>query len=317
MKRLVSIIFLGFILLLPQKADAFTVIPSYMDLPLEKGERVEKSITLQNDASESAKFSFEVADVKFSADGTPQFLPDPEPGANSLKWWINFDESMLELGPGEKKELKVNLSVPEAADPGGHYGAVVFSKINRQEQQDKTAVGVTQKLAVLMFLNVEGQVNRFFEIEKFSPNSTLNNSLPVKFTILINNKGNTHLQPHGVISVLDTWRNKQVGKVLVNEEFLYLFPQGNKLFEVTWADPNPLGSIWRYFGRYKAVLEMKAEGASDIKSEAEFWVLPANLIMLVSGISVSVLILLLLYTKIILSRHNRSRSRADRRGGYG
>jgi len=297
--------------------EAFTVTPSYLDLSVERGEKVEKTVSIFNEATEAARFSFEVADVKFSEDSVPQFLLDQELGGNSIKWWVNFEDSMLDLQPGEKKDLKIRLSIPDGADPGGHYGAIVFSRVNPNPEQNKTAVGLNQKLASLLFFNVEGQVFRTFEVGRFGANSSINNSLPVNFTILINNRGNTHLQPHGLVTIYDVWRNKKVGQVVVNEQFLYLFPQGNKLFEAQWVDSDPLGSIWRYFGPYKAVLEMKAEGASDVKVESQFWVLPGTVVMVFLGAGLLFITALLVYTKVVLSRHKRGQRRSGGRGGYG
>jgi hypothetical protein len=304
-----------FLLFNPSSTKAITVTPSYSDISVDKGEKIARKITFLNDQVGDAIFNLEIADVKFSEGGTPQFLTSREIPPDSLRWWVSLESNTFELKSGESKEINVNLVVPSDAAPGGHYGAVLINTTFKTQQNDKTAIGLNQKVASLLFINVEGQVNRFLEIEKFDTNSSINNSLPVKFTLLLKNQGNTHLQPHGVIEIYDLFANKQVGQVIINEDFSYLFPQSNKFLEESWTDPNPLGSIWRYFGRYKATLIMRAEATPEVRSEVIFWVLPGKLILGGVGIFLLLFIALGIYTRVVLRGVRKTRSHHG--GGYG
>lgn len=305
-----------FFLITGRSVEALTLTPSYLDFSLERGEKIEKKITIQNDSQSQAIYKLEIADVKFTQDQTPQFLTSQDIPPDSIRWWTNLDLGELMMNPGETKDVTLSFTVADDATPGGHYAALMVSSSASETGEDKASIGVNQKLASLLLINVEGQVNRFIEIENFSPNSSINGSLPIKFSMIVKNNGNTHLQPHGVIHIFDQFSNKLVGQVVVNEDFNYLFPQSQKFFEVEWEDPNPLGSFWRYFGRYKAILEMKAENTPSVKSETWFWIIPGRVILFAIVFIAVVLLFLIIYAKIVIrSRSTRKSSR--HKGGYG
>jgi hypothetical protein len=271
------------------QVEAVSLSPSIQDLLVKRGDNFQSKIIIQNDEPEELAVVLEASDVKFTTAGTPQFLGSQNIPPDSLLWWLNFDKGPYILKPGEKKEVILTISVPMETLAGGHYGAILASKVFDPNLQNTTGLALKSKLASLMFADVEGDVKRAFDIQKFTVDNQINEGLPINFEVTINNQGNNHLQPHGVIRVVNDFTAKEVGKLLINEDFSYLFANNQRSFSLSWDKyliSNP--GIF-YFGKYSAFLEMSAPGANQTASRLTFWILPIKtLILLIVAILLAV-----------------------------
>ena len=98
---------------------SLTVSPTKIDLVVGTGETAEQYISVQNPSSESTEIHTYAMDFSINEEGDFTFS---EPGYESYSCatWLNVDEADFDLGPGETKDVKVIISVPQEVEPGGH-----------------------------------------------------------------------------------------------------------------------------------------------------------------------------------------------------
>lgn len=281
--------------------SAITIYPSFTDLTGEKGESFVKTITLVNDSEETQTFLLEGADVRFSQEGVPQFLLVADIPPDSILWWLSFDRGPYLLAPGEEEKVVFSLSVPDTTDPGGHYGAILVSPFTPADK-DQSAARLESKVASLLFINVEGEVDQSFSVASFSPEKGSYTSLPVSFSLLVRNDGNTHLQPYGTISVHNALTRRRVANILVNEDFSYLFPGTVRSLPVEW-EARGFPPFWPfYFGKYRALLELKTATGPTVIAEAYFWIIPIKVILILIATALAAFLGLRFYGAYLVKR---------------
>ncbi len=275
-KILVALWLAACFLLNPSSAQAARLAPSFIDLSVDKGQQFTREITITNNEKEPFSFALEGSDVRFSTSGIPQFLSNADIPPDSLLWWLNYEPGPYALRPGESRTVPIVLNVPANAAPGGHYGAILVRNIGDQPSGDEKPTHVTlqAKIASLLFVEVAGKVERSLGITTFTTNRSLYSKLPIEFTVQVQNSGNTHLQPHGLITIAKSLTGKEVARRPVNADLAYLFPGATKQYNVTWRDNNDLPHL-PYFGPYKATLTLSADRVEPLRQTITFWIIPA------------------------------------------
>ena len=107
--------------------------------------------------------------MDFTSDGvtgTPRFLPyDFLAPEASLANWITFEKSSVFLSSyGQKEQITFTITVPEDAEPGGKYAAVLLSdtegKVAIDQNDESQRLGLNKELGPLVLLTVEGDVRQ-------------------------------------------------------------------------------------------------------------------------------------------------------------
>jgi len=286
--------------------SALTIYPSFIDLSGKKGENFKRAITLINDSKEPQIFLLEGADVRFNQDGVPQFLTIEDIPPDSMLWWLSYDKGPYLLAPGESKEIPISISISDTSDPGGHYGAILVSRLVL-EDENQSAARLKSKVGSLLFVNVEGEVDRSFSISSFSSEKELYSSLPVFFNLLLKSDGDTHLQPYGTISIYNALNRKKVASFLVNEDFKYLFPGTARFLSSEW-EAKGFPPFWPlYFGKYEALLELKTAEGPTITAKTSFWVIPFKVIFILVAMALAAFLGLRYYGRLLVRRSSHEK----------
>lgn len=275
MRRKISLL-LGSILLLVFAAFAFaqegggiTVAPVKFEEKVDLGETIDLTIKVTN-ADEGILYAFP---VDFTADpdesGYPKFVPKEERSETySLASWLKVSQTTLSFKQGETKRVKVSIEIPQNAEPGGHYGAVIFSS---------EPLGVTEGVAVgvqvgtLILVEVPGAVEEKGRLIEFSASKTRYENPPVDLFTRFENLGDIHLKPSGVIEIFN-WRNRKEDTLQVNPTFGNVLPQSIRKFENSW---DPQTRLFPKMGRYKAKLLLTFGSAGQTETdEILFWIIP-------------------------------------------
>ena len=239
--------------------------------------------------------------------GQPYFLADGEKSEYSMYQWIKILNDQILLEPDDRvKEVLFSIQVPQDASPGGHYGAIYFSDIpSHLELRQSSGVAVGSKLAVLILVEVEGEIEETGRIIEFKTenNKIFFSSLPIKYLIRFENLGNIHLKPGGKIFLENTfgkqsqkltkiavydeqgiWQKDEIlDYVPVNFEKGNVLPQSIRQFEAIWQGENvpgksSLANEWRdfRFGRYKSrlVVSYGREGKTIELDGPIVWLFP-------------------------------------------
>lgn len=209
--------------------------------------------------------------------GTGKFTPSPGgtediPGGYTLASWLEVSKQPIFIRAEQSVSVPFALHVPENAEPGGHYGAILIGT----EPPPKTSgssIRISSQLTSLFLVRVNGNVKEEGYIRSFSTEKQLYQEPHASFVLRFENKGNVHLLPQGDITIYNMW-GKERGKILINQEadFGNVLPESIRKFTFEWAGEQNFFDV----GRYRAVATL-AFGDTEKKTAYRavyFWVIP-------------------------------------------
>lgn len=299
-------------------AQAFSVSPVVVDLEVAPGQAGQGKIDIVNDGD--ARRTYFVSVQKFVAkgeEGQQEFLPETD--TSGIASWITPQQRSIALEPGERAAFTYAVSVPQNAEPGGHYAAVFFS--DRPGSGQDSSVGVGAKVGVLFLLRVPGNITEEARVESFRSNADRLSHLPAYFELRIRNLGNVHLHPEGSIVIRDIF-GSIVAKVQANPRQAAVLPNSIRRLDPAWAktfEEVPPGAFselrneWRNFGigRYTAEVQATYGGQKEpLTATATFWVIPWQLLCVVAFGILLFIILMKLYNKMVVRSALRKSSRS-------
>lgn len=282
--------------------QALEIAPPVLNLTANPGDVIEANISLRNVSSGKLIVSSELNDfVANGDDGTPKIILDQnETSPYSFKDWTGAIDD-LALDAKQLATLKVKISVPVSAAPGGYYGIVRFTAT--PPELKGTGVSLSASLGSLILLKVNGDAKENMLIESFTVSSDkkdgwLFESTPIDFSVLLKNDGNVHEQPVGQITITDMF-DKKIANVNVNVPIRNVLPSSTRKFEHS-LDKGVLGSKI-LFGKYKADLKITYGTDKTVLTKTiEFWIIPYKLI----GAFIITLIIIFLLLRTSLKKYN-------------
>ena len=286
----------------PAAGQALEISPPVINISANPGETVDAQIKLRDISDNALIVSAEINDFTAQDElGTPNLLLDEgEASPYSMRQWFDPIQE-LSLKPREIVNLPVSINVPVDASPGGYYSVVRFTA--RAPELSGTGVSLSASLGALVFLQVNGDVQRNLSIEEFYATqgdtpSQLFQSAPITFVARIKNDGNIHERPTGKIVITDMF-GKTIASINVNLEARNILPESIRRFEQS-LDSSVIGNKM-LFGVYNATLSLDyGEGSDVIQGSIRFWVIP----YVVIGIVISSLIIAFFTFRILIRRYN-------------
>lgn len=318
MKKLVSLlivvvaIFSAFSIETPS-AKAITVSPPIMEIAAKRGDVITDKIKVTNESD--VEQTYYVSVERFVAEGdqgAASFIEDNNP--LELPSWISFPTRQVTVGPDERKVIPFSVSVPQNADPGGHYASIFLSTTPPSTDGRGSQVSIGGRVGVLMLLKVDGQVNETASVSGFAAADSMVAALPVDFSIKVQNAGNVHLKPKGNITVTNTL-GKVVAVVDVNSQGSNVLPMSTRELGASWVkNPNAVAgaksSFWaKYrqekanfaFGKYSADLSLVYGSASKtLSASTAFWVLPWRVLL----VNTVLLVIALAILAVLVRKYN-------------
>lgn len=273
-------------------SNGFRISPVRSELTIEKGKNTTLTITLEN-PSEATTTGHAIVNDFVAADdetGEPRLILDensPLP-KNDFKKLVSQIPDVT-LGPRQKKDIVVSVSVPADANSGGYYGAIRF--VPTQLVNDKN-VGLTASVGTIVLVRVPGNLTERLDLVQISAASKSKKNGADVYTAKrfftggdvalltrLKNSGDIHLQPFGKILLKDTF-----GKTVQDIEFNNTDPRANILPDSVRKFTNDLNKR-RWFGRYtiEANLGYSQGGGDLISTRATFWYIPTIAIWAMLG----------------------------------
>ncbi len=289
------------------KGQALEIAPPVITLTADPGQTITTNISVRNISGGELIVTGQINDfVAAGEDGTPKILMDETDASISSNPYsiINWISPMpqLDLISRQIASLPVTINVPKDAAPGGHYGVVRFTGV--APELKGTGVSLSASLGSLILVRVNGDVKENLSISEFfvSQNNTkksLFEAAPLKFGERIENTGNLHEQPSGLVTVADMFGNK-LATLGVNATA----PQGNILPGSTRLftqdlDSKVIGNKI-LFGLYTATLKLTYGNNQTITQTITFWVIPYTLIAII----IAVLIAAFIGLRYAIKRYN-------------
>lgn len=279
----------------PGPANGFVVAPVRWPITIEKGKSDQTlTISVTNPSSSPLIARPVVNDFIASADetGEPRLILDdstPAP-SKSFKTLVGpLDE--ITLGPNEKKNIPVTISVPADARSGGYYGAIRFVPQN-PPNTSQTNVGLTASVGTIVLVRVPGNLKEQLSLVQMSAAidtkqgkdtfkaKSFFTSGEVAMLTRLKNTGDIHVAPIGRITIKNIF-----GKKVHEFEFNQPDSLGNRalvLPDSTRKYNNELkGKKW--FGRYtiEANFGYGTGGGGTLQGKANFWYIPTLALYLI------------------------------------
>lgn len=321
----------------PKPTQALTVSPVKTELHANPGERIESKITLRNDQKESKTFyldfqSFEARDES----GNPSFLKSK----SGLPSWMEAETTSLTLGVNEEKTVKITVNVPEDAEPGGYFAAIIIKNEPPKTTDEEASVGIASQVGSLILVNVSGQLAEKGNILEFNTKTKkrIFKTLPIDFYYRFQNNGSTWSKPVGDITIENIWGG--TSKIIpANPEGGNVLPSSIRKMEASWVTKNGqtenpkaerLVLPQRFWdkvkfeaknspiGRFNARLTLNFGAGNQLRESKEIvlWILPWEL-LLVAIPSIIIIIFLLIflvkrYNRYIINKNVRQKKRVTR-----
>lgn len=279
----------GTFLFLPFSASAqqsgIQISPVTYNFDIKPGETQKAKITLTNLNDEELNFVTEKENFSnVSEEGAPSFAAkDLKEGVTSLADWITFDDQAEgKLAAKKEKEIIFTISIPEGAEPGGHYAAV-FAKQIKKTAEGKTELGVSSRVGTLILVSIPGATSKNAEITEFrAPKLVLkgpieclkDSSDPNKvalgscFTMKVKNTGTVHFDSKGTVEIRSLFG--QVSTVDLGTHTI--IPQNIRSFFGGWDKKYP-------FGYYRLTATATDGEGKPITATAAMWAIPLIIVL--------------------------------------
>ena len=137
---------------------SLSISPLRQEYEAKPGDTIQGTIEVTNRGSASSTVSVIVRDFEVSGEsGYPQFSDTPIGGPSySLADWTTVGEESIVIAPGETAKVNFTISVPQNAEPGGHYAGILVGSFSPQvlEGKESTMVAIGSATASLILLTV-------------------------------------------------------------------------------------------------------------------------------------------------------------------
>lgn len=294
--------------------NSLKISPLRTDLTLKPGQSRAVPIYIEN--LEAKPVALKPIENDFIAGknelGEPAIILDEDEFAptHSLKRFME-PLGVITVQPGERKEVKVTITVPQTAAAGGYFGALRFAPVSITGVE---SVNVSGSVASLIVLTVPGNLTESLQLREFSllqdgkAVSRLSSPKDVSVLLRMENKGNVQLAPYGNISVTKSGQSTPIYSANINDTKPagLVLPDSIRRFEIP---VQKLGT----FGKYTVHVVLGYGSSNEtIELTKSFWVVPTTYIVgaIVAILGVIALVVLIIaglkaYKKRILRNSRR------------
>ncbi len=254
------IVGIGF-LILPTISHAVTVGPVKLEYSVDPGKTLKGELFLQNEGLVTQKLYPSFERFTENSSGQKNFTKEE----SDLSAWFNIAPSIT-LQSKESRQIPFTVRVPKNAPPGGHFAVIWWS--SSPPKGERGQVSIVTRAGILVYLTVSGDIKEAGSIKDFYPSTRFFTSIPLNFSIIFENSGNSYLKPAGTLKIKNLFGGT-VMEAPVNEFGSNIFPQVSKSFNITF---NPNGF---FFGPYRATLELNyGTQQQTVTKNVWFFILP-------------------------------------------
>lgn len=223
--------------------ESILITPVSKRYELKAGTTKTDTVKVFNDGRED--YNFIVYARPYSVDNEeyePNFISESR-NTNAYKW-VQFEKASYFIKAGETVDVGYTIRVPEGAAPGGHYG-VLFAETQPSENANGNAVKRKKRVGAIMYLTVDGKINRKGSLESIDT-SFFQFTSPLRSSQRVSNSGNTDFQANTRTRVLDVF-----GRVKHDTQKEYtVLPETTRKMVSEWP-----GASW--IGLYKVETNVK------------------------------------------------------------
>lgn len=293
--------------------NGMQVSPVRTDLVIQPGQSKTVSVYVQNVTNGEENLQVITNDfVAKDETGAPSLLLNGSANPrHGLKQYISTPRTVI-VPQGQRKEVKVTVTIPKDAAGGGYYGAVRFAPVGSSASEAKN-VALSGSVGSLILVSVPGDIKENMQIASVevskgnSAGTVFMSGKGLSAVVRFRNEGNVQEQPFGKFLL------KKGSKTLGTYEINNTDPKGNVLpdsirkFSVDLKD---VGS----FGKY-TVQGNFGYGSNGqlLSASTSFYVIPLYIII-PAVIIIGLIIAAIVFVPKFLKNHDqRVLRRAGRR----
>ena len=201
------------------KTILLSIKPEIIETPIGPGAFRIRTIMLENEDDKEIKVNAEIKELINDEEGN-LISSDSFGYEYSAVKFIELEEKEFTLKPKEKKVLKIKFNIPKEENAGGRYACLVLSA-----SKEEGGLPTTFELPIL--LNFVGKANEELKVEKIEARA----GRPVLFYVYLENNGDIHLKPTGIIEVRKKIKTaygvgtSMVGELKLKKLKTYLLPK--------------------------------------------------------------------------------------------
>jgi hypothetical protein len=288
-----------------QDAMTFTITPPLIKNNVSPGEDWGSAVRVVNNNSQEMEVYAKVMDFKGGGEaGNVQLLKEHEleGGENFLlSKWILIDPGPYKIPAFGSKDIPFLVRVPEDAEPGGHYAAILLGNQPPKENSEGSVLRVSSMIGSLLFLRAQGDIQERGWIREFSTAKKYFSEPDIDFSIKFENAGNVHIRPQGEIKITTMFgQAKEAIKINHDSEFNYVLPGDIRKWEFKWEDKKNFFEM----GRYKAELILAyGEQARETSTQTiYFWIIYLKPLLIALASFILFILLLVLFIRSYVRR---------------
>lgn len=217
--------------LLVSVSFALTIAPVRIEAAGDPGQSLLGEMKLLNEGDTERTFYSFIQNFESRGEtGAPYFIDE----RTGLATWVEIEEKIT-LAPREERTLPFTINIPENAEPGGYFSAILWGT-NPPQIDGAGQVAVGYRLGTLILLSVTGEVEEgggltYFGIKN---GSRIINVLPVTFIYRFNNEGGNRVNPVGEIQIINIL-GMRIATLDANRTGGNILPRSLRQFEVDWV----------------------------------------------------------------------------------
>ncbi len=210
-----------------QNALGFSVSPPTFELSANPGDTISNVIKVSNPTNSPLQLAVDRRNFTAQGESGAVELTD-ETTTFSVASWIEVLPSEATIPPQSQSKFTYKIKVPLNAEPGGHFGSIVFRVKTGDNSQ---GASVAQEIGSLLLLKVAGPIKEDAEILSFKSLDSFYEYGPVDFELRTKNNGSVHIRPKGYVVISDFF-GRTVAKVEIDPK--NILPNAIRKTDAKW-----------------------------------------------------------------------------------
>ncbi len=227
----ISLVFIFFIIFIGTVFGTFTVAPMRIEFQVDKNNSGNSSITVNNTGEKPVSVKIYVKDFKREPNGI-ESERDIGSIPRSCSNWISVSPKTMDLEPGERKNVKITIIVPENVE-GSYWSMIYVEQTSKPIPKKREGlgysfeVGVKARWAIRVIENIPGVYEKSAEITNVTVSDLEKDTLFILNT-QIENFGKTIIKCNGWIEIRDEF-GETIDKIEMNNFTVY--PDGKRIIK--------------------------------------------------------------------------------------